>query len=238
MDAYHPAYRRDSCVTCATSSVPSATGLTTVAHAHDCPLGFASRPRDRFAFIEDDGAAGSVSKHHSQPTPSEATRDCGQGEEKRSLATAFPRLPAWSRVGLLALRLHLKPMSRFPGVKENSAKPPSFRSRRPAQPDFGCDARKSRASAPKSGAAALLFRNSCCRLLRFAVRYKGLRRAPPICRAPATCKPRHVALPYLNVRSLRNSRSTCRGPEVEILRFSGRDGGTRGVECAGANSSR
>jgi hypothetical protein len=159
MDAYHPAYRRDSCVTRVTSSVPSATGLTTVAHADDCPLGFASRPHDRFAFIEDDGAAGSRSKHRSQPTPSEATRDCGQGEEKRSLATAFPRPPAWSRVGLLALRLHLKPMSRFSGVKEFRAASARIRCRRLAQPDFGRKASKLRLEASNLGATELHFCN-------------------------------------------------------------------------------
>jgi hypothetical protein len=159
MDAYHPAYRRDSCVTCATSSVLSATGLTTVAHADDCPLGFASRPHDRFAFIEDDGAAGSISKHHSRPTPSEATRECGQGEEKRSLATAFPRSPAWNRVGLLALRLHLKPMSRYSGVKEFRRLPTRFQKRCPAQPDFGRNAWETGSFSAEAGGAALDSRN-------------------------------------------------------------------------------
>jgi hypothetical protein len=176
MDAYHPAYRRESCVTCATSSVPSATGLTTVAHADDCPLGFASRPRDRFAFIEDDGAAGSISKHHSQPTPSKATRECGQGEEKRSLAIAFPRPPAWNRVGLLALRLHLKPMSRFPRVKEIHSDPARIRSRRPAQPDFGQKALERWRLAPNLGRSRCIFATSCCTMSRFPVRYRRLRK--------------------------------------------------------------
>ena len=195
MDAYHPAYRRDSCVACVTSSVPSATGLTTVAHADDCPLGFASRPHDRFAFIEDDGAAGSLSKHRSQPTPSKATRECGQGEEKRSLAIAFPRSPAWSRVGLLALRLHLKPMSRFPRVKEIHREPARIRSRRPAQPDFGRKALERLHLAPNLSAAVLRFRNLVLHDVAIRRQIQGSFASSAIADAPNAEVPISASLP-------------------------------------------
>jgi hypothetical protein len=64
--------------------IPSATELTAVPLQQWLSSSFASRPRDRFAFLEDDNAADSNARLLSTGAYPRAPRDCGM--EKRSFA--------------------------------------------------------------------------------------------------------------------------------------------------------
>jgi hypothetical protein len=74
-----------------TSSIPSAAGLASA--AADTLPGFAPRPFDRFALIEDDDAAGSRCETAFALHFREAPESSDEGKEKSSQANACQRSP-------------------------------------------------------------------------------------------------------------------------------------------------
>ena len=113
--------RRDSCVDVVDVEHPFGNRADSRSLAERLSPSFASRPCDRFAFLEDDDAAGSsCDRLPLTGAYPRAPRESRHGEEKRSLANACS-VHRPEPLGLTASRLHLKPMSGSAGCQRNPA---------------------------------------------------------------------------------------------------------------------